>query len=207
MNYKTHYDRLITRAQSRLIEGYVEKHHILPKCLGGTDDLENLVILTAEEHFVAHQLLIKIFPDCHKLVYAARMMCVSTTKQKRNNKLYGWIKKTYSEARKHIKHKPHKKSGKPRKVRDKETKPRKKRILSDEHRQKIGQAQLGRKRSEECRLKMSESGKGKTRSEEHKQKISLSNKGRKLSEEHKKAISLGIRKRLELIKHEEDHLH
>ena len=41
--------------------GYVERHHILPRALGGTDDSSNLVALTAREHFLAHMLLAKIY--------------------------------------------------------------------------------------------------------------------------------------------------
>ncbi len=60
MNYKQIYDNLITRSKSRVIECYSEKHHIIPKCLNGTDDVENLAILTGREHFIAHLLLAKI---------------------------------------------------------------------------------------------------------------------------------------------------
>ena len=68
MNYKKHYDLLIERSKTRVLEGYVEKHHIIPKCLGGTDDKGNLAILTPEEHFLAHQLLIKIYPNSPPLI-------------------------------------------------------------------------------------------------------------------------------------------
>ena len=40
---------------------YCETHHILPKCLGGSNEEENLVNLTAREHFIAHMLLVKIY--------------------------------------------------------------------------------------------------------------------------------------------------
>ena len=40
---------------------YCETHHILPKCLGGSNDKENLINLTAREHFIAHKLLLKIY--------------------------------------------------------------------------------------------------------------------------------------------------
>jgi hypothetical protein len=61
MNYFLAYQRLIAKAKARVCpEGYVERHHILPKALGGTDDSSNLVALTAKEHFVAHVLLAKI---------------------------------------------------------------------------------------------------------------------------------------------------
>lgn len=61
MNYFLAYQRLIAKAKARVCpEGYVERHHILPRALGGSDDSSNLVALTAKEHFVAHVLLAKI---------------------------------------------------------------------------------------------------------------------------------------------------
>jgi hypothetical protein len=61
MNYFLAYQRLIAKAKARVCpEGYVERHHVLPKALGGSDDSSNLVALTAKEHFVAHVLLAKI---------------------------------------------------------------------------------------------------------------------------------------------------
>ena len=62
MNYFLAYQRLIAKAKARVCpEGYVERHHILPKALNGSDDSSNLVALTAKEHFVAHVLLAKIY--------------------------------------------------------------------------------------------------------------------------------------------------
>ena len=61
MNYFLIYQRLIAKAKERTCpEGYVEKHHILPRALGGSDDSSNLVVLTSREHFIAHALLAKI---------------------------------------------------------------------------------------------------------------------------------------------------
>jgi hypothetical protein len=42
---------------------YYENHHIQPKCLGGGNEKENLVLLTAREHYIVHKLLIYIFPN------------------------------------------------------------------------------------------------------------------------------------------------
>ena len=95
MNYKKHYDLLIERAKTRQLTGYVERHHIVPRCIGGTDEKSNLVKLTPEEHYVAHQLLVKIYPENDSLVYAANKMTVSSKTVKRNNKRYGWLKKHY----------------------------------------------------------------------------------------------------------------
>jgi hypothetical protein len=61
MNYQKTYSSLIAKAQARTaLIGYKERHHILPRSMGGTDDASNLVNLTAREHFIAHYLLAKI---------------------------------------------------------------------------------------------------------------------------------------------------
>lgn len=76
MNYKKIYDLIIERAKQRLhVQGYKEKHHIIPKCLGGSNKVENLVELTAREHFICHKLLTKIYPNNGKLKYALWCMC------------------------------------------------------------------------------------------------------------------------------------
>lgn len=93
MNYKKHYDMLIERSRNRIPEGYVEKHHIVPKCLGGSDNADNIAILTPEEHFLAHQLLIKLFPGNRDLVYAVQLMTTHHTNARINNKLFGWLRK------------------------------------------------------------------------------------------------------------------
>ena len=51
-------------------EEYKERHHIIPKCMGGTNDEENLIDLYAREHFVAHQLIANENPSCNALHYA-----------------------------------------------------------------------------------------------------------------------------------------
>lgn len=92
MNYQKHYNLLIERAKLRNTPiGYTEHHHIVPRCLGGTDEKSNLVSLTAEEHFVAHQLLVKVYPDSFGLRYAAFAMGNET------NKKYGWLRKSYAQ--------------------------------------------------------------------------------------------------------------
>lgn len=96
MDYQKHYNILIERARNRSLEEYKERHHIIPRCIGGTDDLLNLVDLTAEEHFVAHQLLVKLYPNNKKIISALSKMCSSSSKNKRNNKWYGWIRKKYA---------------------------------------------------------------------------------------------------------------
>ncbi|BCG50089.1 putative HNH homing endonuclease [Ralstonia phage RP13] len=76
MNYLKVYTQIIERAKNRVLDSsvYVEIHHIIPKCLGGDNSPENLVTLTAREHFICHALLCYIFPDKDKLLFAFNMM-------------------------------------------------------------------------------------------------------------------------------------
>jgi hypothetical protein len=102
MDYQAHYNRLVERAKNRTVEGYVERHHILPRCMGGTNDKANIVPLTPEEHYVAHQLLVKIYPCVGGLVAAIKYMsdntyAGNTGKKVRNNKMYGWLRKKVSK--------------------------------------------------------------------------------------------------------------
>lgn len=80
MNYLRIYNELIDNAKQRKeIEGYTEKHHIIPKCIGGEDVPENIVELTAREHFLAHWLLAREYGG--KLWYAFKFMCTGITSQ------------------------------------------------------------------------------------------------------------------------------
>ena len=92
MNYKKIYDQLISRAQHRVLAAglYTENHHIIPRCVGGDNSKENIVPLLAEEHYIAHLLLTKIYPQSSGLVFAANMMA------NRNNKTYSWVKKRFA---------------------------------------------------------------------------------------------------------------
>lgn len=53
--------------------------------------------LPPREHFFAHQLLVKIYPNNHKLVYALNMMCVGGIRSGhfRSSKRYGWIREKF----------------------------------------------------------------------------------------------------------------
>lgn len=61
MNYQRQYSLLIeSRKKNPTESDYYEKHHILPRSLGGSDLPENIIQLTAREHYMAHRLLAKI---------------------------------------------------------------------------------------------------------------------------------------------------
>jgi hypothetical protein len=104
MNYQKHYDALILRAKVRPTpDGYVERHHVNPRCLGGSDDSENIVLLTAREHYVAHQLLVKLNPEHHGLAYAAMLMTrIGSSHQRASNRYYAWLKSRFSRLQSEI---------------------------------------------------------------------------------------------------------
>jgi hypothetical protein len=64
------YNKLIEKYRCLVLRGYVESHHILPRCMGGTNEISNLVDLPPKAHYVAHHLLHKAYPDNIKLAYA-----------------------------------------------------------------------------------------------------------------------------------------
>lgn len=108
MDYTKHYQRLVGRSPKISWNGekkkqppswkyrdslYREGHRIVPGCLGGKYISENVVYLTPEEHYVAHQLLMKMYPDHKSLVYAAYMMANAKNGGRRqSNKVYGWLR-------------------------------------------------------------------------------------------------------------------
>lgn len=70
------YSAICERAKCRQLDGYIERHHILPKSLGGDKSAENLVRLTGREHFIAHACLVRCTTgqDHIKMVYALHYM-------------------------------------------------------------------------------------------------------------------------------------
>lgn len=92
MKYKNHYDRLIEKAKSRPTpKGYCETHHIIPKSMGGCDVPENLVVLTAREHFIAHFFLAKI--------YGGKQWCAASLMSRRfktNSRTYETMRQNWN---------------------------------------------------------------------------------------------------------------
>jgi hypothetical protein len=78
MNHKLLYQNIINKSKSQnrcKKDSYFEKHHIFPKCLGGDNSSDNIVLLTAKEHFVCHHLLCFIYPESKSLKFAFWAMC------------------------------------------------------------------------------------------------------------------------------------
>lgn len=173
MDYKKIYDNLVNTRLSRGLDkskltGYYEKHHIVPRCLEGTDDESNFVLLSYKEHLLAHRLLSEIYPESKKIKLALVLMSTveideNGTKSRKELSLreFSRIRELSSEAN----------TG---------------RRVTDESRLKMSLAKSGENNPIF----------GTHRSEETKNKISKANKGTKpfsfgkhLSEEHRRHIS------------------
>ncbi len=97
MDYQKIYLEIVSKAKTRILEDvYVENHHILPRCMGGQDTPDNLVDLTAREHYICHQLLVKIYPTQYGLIYAAMIMCCGLNGKRSANRQYEWLKRKFS---------------------------------------------------------------------------------------------------------------
>lgn len=175
--YTNWYFNIINAAKSRsiLLETYTEKHHIIPKSLGGDNSKENLVKLTAREHYICHLLMTKMLEgeNRRKMWYASYMMMRGIKRFKPSARMYELVKQNMIKANKE---RPGPNLGKK---------------LTDEQKEKLSIARKGKPlgpMSEDHKLKLK-----KPKSEEHKRKLSEAKKGKTYgythSEETKKKIS------------------
>lgn len=219
MNYDRIYTELI-RSRSELkrkkiVGDGLEKHHIKPKCFGGSNKKDNLVLLTPREHFIAHLLLTKLYTgkEKAKMVYAVLKMCSVNRNQKRivTSKEYELAKLLVSKHCKKennfafgYKHTEEEKNKiRNRMIDDKNhafgKSPWNKGLTiqkhSEETKEKMRISHTGRKKSEQHKLNLSNSLKGKSKSEDHKKKLSESLTGRKVSSEIIQKTSAKLRGR------------
>lgn len=76
---KKQYDELMNKSKARGLDkkaliGYYEIHHIIARCLDGSDDKDNLVLLTYKEHVLAHMLLHVLNPENRDLFLAFSLL-------------------------------------------------------------------------------------------------------------------------------------
>jgi hypothetical protein len=161
---------------------YLEKHHIIPRSMKGSNDESNLVYLTAYEHFLCHWLLTK--------------MCVRTN---HHNKMLYAFKMLYNTRSKNIKHAAE--------IYESEKEQLSKIGHTEETKKKMSEIAMGHEVTEETRKKLSESisgekhhSYGKSFTEEHKANMGRKGEdhhfyGKKLSKEHRKKIGEASSKR------------
>jgi len=179
---------------------YYENHHILPKCMGGNDEKENLVLLTAKEHFICHKLLVEIYPNKKGLIYACMIMCNKISSSNKRDYIVSSIE--YERVR-HLYHEKcsgenHYMFGKKHSEKTKEklrqinlgdnnpmfNKKAWNKGLPKEQQPMFGRCgelslNFGKKASQETKDKLSKMRKGVILSKEHKEKISKSRMGQK----------------------------
>lgn len=225
--YKKWYDQIIANGLAIKLPGY-ERHHVLPKSLGGSDNQSNLIYITSREHFICHWLLTKIYSigeEHWKMLNALRMMRAENKNQYRYNtkitsRVYAKIKEEYTKLQ------SERYSGENNPFFGKSHTKEAKQIISDantgennamkriEEREKMRQLKIGKKRdpfSDEWKAKMSESASGENNSrygvtltDEIKKKIGDKMKGRKQSPETvaKKAEAIrGLKREKKLCPH------
>jgi hypothetical protein len=86
--YNKLYEKFIFTRQYRSLDdsSILETHHIIPRCLGGNDKKDNLIILTAREHFLAHLFLHRAHPDHIGLKKALMAMFKGDMRQQKNRR-------------------------------------------------------------------------------------------------------------------------
>ena len=210
MDYKKIHDSIIERAKTRKLEGYKERHHIIPKCMGGDNSKNNLIDLTAREHFIIHKLLCKRYPPNDKLIYAFWRLCNGKNKTIVCSRDYNQSKLLMIQAN-------HRKTHSIL-TKNKISNTHKGKITSDETKRKISDSNKGKipwnkdkqgynlpALTLEQKIKISTSLKGKQKSQDHKENISKANKGKipwnkgiSHSDETKQKISESIKRRRNL---------
>jgi len=186
--YTKWYNQITDRARDRIVEDYTERHHVKPRSLGGTDDADNLVDLTAREHFICHWLLTKMTTgeDRAKMIYALNGMKRSNKFAQRYEtkitaRVYESLKKEFAEV-----HSATMKGRKPWNVGI---------PITEEQREKNRKAATGKKRSAEAIAKTVAKQKGQKRSQETKDRIRAALKGKpkgpmSVEEKLKRSIAL-----------------
>jgi len=197
--YTKCYEFIINNARNRIHDPseYYETHHILPRCMGGSNERSNLIKLTAREHFICHILLVKMVNDTvirSKLSYAAWQMTMIKNRPRYipTSKQYEFLRKQLSKNTKGI-------------PKTEEHKLAMRKPKSNTEHMKGGKGRTpGFTQSEEAKLKLSLKMKGrlvgeknpfygKTHSEENRKKWSEMFKGVPLSLEHKRNIGNGLK--------------
>lgn len=169
MSYKEFIQNILnTRGRFSCGDEYHETHHIIPKCMGGTNDADNLIDLFAREHFIAHQLLSQENPNNAALVYAYGCMAWASND---NQERYEVTPEEYEKARIALSESM---KGKPK---------------SEEQKRKLSESKKGKPVSEATKKKLSESLRGREFTDEHKSNLSKALINRQFSDEHKSNIS------------------
>jgi hypothetical protein len=183
MDYEKCYNNLILTRKDRIKEKdvYYENHHIIPECIGGDSSEDNMVYLTAREHYLAHWLLYRIHKinnseHLGKLSYAFFVMGIG----KHNKKITS--SRSFAEASEAMS-----KATSERNLKRVYKKYKKRKPVSDEFRKSVSERMKGVPKSEEHKKKMALRATGNKYNPTGINGIGFS--GRTHTEESKKLIS------------------
>lgn len=189
--YTRYYYNIVNAAKARVLspKSVVERHHIIPKSLGGDNSKSNIVNLTSREHFICHKLLMRMTEGVNrrKMTCAAWFMCITRTKRI-SSRSYALIRSQLIEELSKRRGEEHPNTG--RKT------GRTSNDFTPEWRRKISEARKGQSswnkgipRSDDTKRKMSETRKSRSGtdgwnnrppcSKEKAEKIRLANSGKK----------------------------
>jgi hypothetical protein len=109
MDYKRIYQTIVEKVKQqdrKKVKGVLyENHHIIPKSLGGSNNRDNLILLTPKEHYICHRLLVEIHkgtPNENKMYYAMWCMINGLGNQKRyatSSRIYNRLKEDLTTLR------------------------------------------------------------------------------------------------------------
>ena len=194
MTYKEFIENILSTRGNYGISNteYYEIHHIVPRCMGGSDDASNKVRLYAKEHYEAHRLLALENPDNEKLTYA--WWCFVNGWNAEKQERYVVTAEEYEEAKiEYAKMISKKNAGENS-------------VFYGQHLFGESNPHWGKKHTDETKRVLSELAKQRVMSDETKAKISNTlksqhrtawNKGKKLSPEHYVKVMNGLAKSCE----------
>jgi len=193
LSTKLYYKIIAKYANNSETDGIAfENHHIVPKCMGGSNDTSNIARIPSRVHFICHYLLTRMCEeeqDKIKMKAAVGAFTMRSTGRNLNSREYAVARKGVSEYMKN-------------------------RVVSQETRQKMSKYAIQRKlnpfkgkhHTERTKNILSESKKGKNhpfygkKRPEHSRRMKITMKGRKFSNEHKKNISKSWHSSRKLVK-------
>jgi hypothetical protein len=161
-------DRAATRKLS--VDVYKEIHHVIPRCLGGSDNTDNLVDLTAREHFICHWLLTKMVANKKEKYQMWNAFSCMLYREKPGQERYKVSSKVFDSiksAGSKIKSERFKGENNPMYGLRGKDHPAFGKIWSEEHRKNASASHKGILRSAEARKKQSIATRGRTQTAEH----------------------------------------
>ena len=169
------YHRFIDRLRNQVVDGYCEKHHILPRSLGGSDDPSNIIRLTVRQHYIAHWMLWKAYGGAMAVAFDY----MSGIKRYGSRLTSRTVEALKADVSRRISERPVSDE-----TREKQRQAKLGKKLTPEHIEKVRQTRIGVKLSDQWKVNISEAKRGRDNgrlgcamSEQTKQRIGDAQRG------------------------------